>query len=134
MNKKSLCYAIINFARDYKKIVLKEIANYEPLQIRQENRILENNVDEKECYVYLMEDISNNFFKIGISNKPEYREYTLQSEKPTIKLLKAKKFPIRKIASSFEKALHESYGSQRVRGEWFNLSSEDVNHILMSLE
>lgn len=134
LNKKSLCYAIINFARDYKKIVLKEIANYEPLQIRQENRILENNVDEKECYVYLMEDISNNFFKIGISNKPEYREYTLQSEKPTIKLLKAKKFPIRKIASSFEKALHESYGSQRVRGEWFNLSNEDVNHILMSLE
>jgi hypothetical protein len=29
------------------------------------------------CYVYLMKDVSNNYYKIGISKTPEYRERTL---------------------------------------------------------
>ena len=71
------------------------------------------------CYVYLMKDISNGYYKIGISNTPEYREKTLQSEKPTIELLASKKYPTRKIAEAIESALHTAYSQQRLRGEWF---------------
>lgn len=86
------------------------------------------------CYVYLMRDNSNGYHKIGISNTPEYREKTLQSEKPSIEMLVCKKFPTRKIAEAIESALHTAYSQQRVRGEWFNLNDEDVAAIIETLK
>lgn len=86
------------------------------------------------CCVYLMQDVSNGFFKIGISNNPEYRERTLQSEKPTIELLASKKFPTRKIAEAIESALHTTYSKQRIRGEWFKLDDVDVAAIIETLK
>lgn len=86
------------------------------------------------CYVYLMKDISNGYYKIGISNTPEYREKTLQSEKPTIEMLACKKFPTRKIAEAIESALHTAYSQQRLRGEWFNLTEADVAAIIETLK
>ena len=86
------------------------------------------------CYVYLMKDTSNGYHKIGISNTPEYRERTLQSEKPTIEMLACKKFPTRKIAESIESALHTAYIQQRLRGEWFNLTEADVAAIIETLK
>lgn len=133
-NKKSLSLAILNYARNYREVVLKEIPNHKPLELRDGYDNTKKRINNEECYVYIMKDITNNFYKIGVSNKPEYRENTLQSEKPTIELLEAKRFPIRKIAVSFEKALHESFSDQRIRGEWFKLSNEDVNNIILSLK
>lgn len=86
------------------------------------------------CYVYLMKDISNGYHKIGISNKPEYREKTLQSEKPSIEMIACKKFPTRKIAEAIESALHTAYSQQRIRGEWFKLDDVDVAAIIETLK
>ena len=86
------------------------------------------------CYVYLMRDSTNGYHKIGISNKPEYREKTLQSEKPSIEMLACKKFPTRKIAEAIESALHTAYSQQRIRGEWFNLDDVDVAAIIETLK
>lgn len=85
------------------------------------------------CYVYLMHDLSNGYHKIGISKDPQYRERTLQSEKPTIEKVCAKEFPTRQIAEAIEAALHKSYASKRLRGEWFNLDLEDVANIKTTL-
>jgi len=79
-----------------------------------------------KCHVYLMHDESNNYHKIGISKNPIYREKTLLGDKPTIELIISKEYPSRKIAMSFEKALHETYSNKRVRGEWFELSDLEV--------
>lgn len=87
----------------------------------------------KQCYVYLMHDLANGYYKIGISNNPEYRERTLQSEKPTIELIIAKEFPIRRLAEAFEAALHKTYESKRLRGEWFRLDSNDVEDLKNAL-
>lgn len=87
----------------------------------------------ESCYVYLMHDESNGYYKIGISNHPKYREHTLQSEKPTIALVQAKQFPIRPIAEAFEAALHKTYESKRLRGEWFKLDSDDVDNLKKAL-
>ncbi|MDW3209553.1 MAG: DUF805 domain-containing protein [Reichenbachiella sp.] len=89
---------------------------------------------KEACSVYLMHDTANNFYKIGVSKKPKYRESTLQSEKPTVDLLIAKEFPNRDIATSFEKALHETYKSKRLRGEWFELSQLEVDDLYNSLK
>ena len=90
-------------------------------------------IKEESCFVYLMKDESNGYHKIGISNKPEYRERTLQSEKPTIVLLCAKEFPTRIIAEAIEAALHKAFCEKRIRGEWFDLSDKDVMEITMTL-
>lgn len=87
----------------------------------------------KPCYVYLMHDTSNNFYKIGMSNDPTIRESTLQSEKPTIELLIAKKYPIRIIARNIEKALQMTYKNKNLRGEWFRLEEIDVKHLIETL-
>lgn len=89
--------------------------------------------DEDACYVYLMIDSSNGYHKIGISNHPDYREKTLQSEKPAIEKICAKRFPSRIIAQAIESALHTAFASKRIRGEWFNLSDKDVAQIIETL-
>jgi hypothetical protein len=134
LSKKDLNIVIKKFTNDYLNIVKNTITNYKPLI----NRNLDNiKVDSKvieACYVYLMLDTSNGYYKIGISNNPVYREKTLQSEKPTIEVVISKKFPIRKIAESFEKSLHITYAEKRIRGEWFILDEIDVTHIVDSLK
>lgn len=86
------------------------------------------------CFVYLMCDSKNGYHKIGISKTPEYRERTLQSEKPTIEMVCAKEYPSRKIAEAIEAALHKVYERERIRGEWFNLSKTDVMMIQKTLK
>lgn len=89
---------------------------------------------KEECYVYLMKDLRNNCYKIGISNEPVKRERTLQSEQPRMELVAAKKYVNRKIALNIEKALHETYKHKRKRGEWFLLDDEDIQEITTTLE
>ena len=92
------------------------------------------NVNLDTCYVYLMLDTTNGSSKIGVSNKPEYREHTLQSEKPTIELVCAKLYPSRKIALAIESALHSCYEEKHVRGEWFKLDASDIEMIKETLK
>lgn len=131
--KENLITVIRKFANDYVDTVKKEIADYTPIKNRSVDKI-DNSTSLEICYVYLMHDTSNGFYKIGISNKPKYREKTLQSEKPTIELITAKKFPVRKIAESIEKSLHQVYSEKRLRGEWFELNKNDIENITESLK
>lgn len=130
--KNNMQIVIKKFATEYIALVNKTIPNYEPTELKQADLAKETITDF--CFVYLMHDTSNGYYKIGISNSPEYRERTLQSEKPTIEVITSKKFPIRKIAESIEKALHSSYSEKRLRGEWFELNGNDVEHIKETLK
>lgn len=71
---------------------------------------------------YLMRDENTGCTKIGKSVNPRVRERTLLSDKPTITL-----FMI--CDNLVEKELHAKYADKRVRGEWFNLTSEDIADI-----
>jgi hypothetical protein len=128
----NLRLVIRKLAKEYNLLVRKEIPDYltvvtQPIFSGPESG------KEQSCYVYLMHDLSNGFYKIGISNQPEWRERTLQSEKPTIEMLAAKKYINRKIAAAFEKALHFTYDGKRIRGEWFKLSTDEVSEIIATL-
>lgn len=120
-----------SFTVAYVTLIEKEIDNYKPIE---EKISEEKNIVSEKCFVYLMNDIKNNFHKIGISNYPYYREKTLQSEKPTIELICAKEFPSRRIAESIEKALHSTFSKKRIRGEWFELDIQDVEEIKQTLK
>ena len=130
--KNNIQIVIKKFASEYIDLVKNTIPNYEPTELKQAEPEKETITDF--CFVYLMHDTSNGYYKIGISNSPEYRERTLQSEKPTIEMIASKKFPIRKIAESIEKALHSAYSEKRLRGEWFELNDNDVEHIKETLK
>jgi hypothetical protein len=91
-----------------------------------------NNMDG--CYVYLMLNTKNEHYKIGISNSPEYREKTLQSEEPSIQLIISKKFKSRAVARRIEKELHKIYSHKRRRGEWLHLEPIEVDEIKLKLK
>ncbi|WNM20283.1 GIY-YIG nuclease family protein [Flavobacterium capsici] len=124
-SKENLQIALKNLFIDYIKIVGK-IESYKPLS---KNDLKDKVYLTEICYLYLMKDLANEYYKIGISNSPEYREKTLQSEKPTIELIISKGFSSRKIALAFENSLHKSYSEKRLRGEWFQLSEKEVIEI-----
>ncbi|WP_163518170.1 GIY-YIG nuclease family protein [Gelidibacter japonicus] len=117
--------ALRNLFYDYNEI-LKGIDSYQPIS---KLDYKEEFNPEESCHLYLMKDLANGYYKIGISNNPTYREKTLQSEKPTIELIKSKLFSNRKVAVAFESSLHKTYENKRLRGEWFELSERDIKEI-----
>lgn len=76
---------------------------------------------EKAMYCYLMRNKRNGFIKIGRSTNPGQREKTLQSEEPEIEMIFFREAP-----SEVEAALHREFATWRVRGEWFELSKEQI--------
>lgn len=73
------------------------------------------------CFIYLMEDLRNKTFKIGKSKTLGKRERTLQSEVPQIVM----RFSI-PAEEAREKELHERFDAKRIRGEWFELSQDEL--------
>jgi len=128
--KKDFQFVVKEYFQNFRKVV-SSLESHHPLHKPLNNEI--KTVNEGSCYVYLMIDRINGYHKIGISNQPQYREKTLQSEKPTIELICQKLFPSRKIAESIEKALHEGFKEKRIRGEWFDLSNDEINDLKNTL-
>lgn len=124
--------ALVLYIRQYVATII-EIHPHYKLPDRTTDQAITSN-DQGQCFVYLMQDTTNGYFKIGISNKPDYRERTLQSEKPSIEMIASKRYPTRKIAMAIESALHSTYSQQRLRGEWFNLNDADVAAIIETLK
>ena len=71
---------------------------------------------------YILKDNNTGFYKIGKSTNPKDRERTLQSEKPTIKMIK-------EFKTDIESKLHKKYSEHRVRGEWFDLNNIQLKYI-----
>ena len=82
---------------------------------------------EKPKSLYLMKDKSNGYYKIGISQDCKYRESTLQSEKPDIKLVGEWKG-----LDKHERAWHDYFKKYNTRGEWFDLSKVQVEFFTKS--
>ena len=82
--------------------------------------------------VYLMINNLNGRVKIGITkNKPKYRERALQSQEPDIKLLFHKNVLFMRET---ERYLHKLFDSRRFRGEWFDLSKEEIEEAKSIIE
>jgi len=83
----------------------------------------------KTTKVYVMIDKNTGYYKIGRSTNPNFREKTLQSEKPTIEMIFNKE-----AKHSDEKKLHDMFKESRIRGEWFDLNGSDLLKIKTYLE
>jgi hypothetical protein len=100
---------------------LEENKVHEIAKIMQMKGYYKGIITKHIAFVYLMKDLKNNYYKIGISNKPKFRESTLQSENPNIELIY-----FHKGSKSDEYYLHNLFSNKRVRGEWFNLNENDI--------
>lgn len=76
-------------------------------------------------HIYLLKDERTNYYKIGRSINPKVREKTLQSECPTYKIIWISEL----TSPSVEKTLHKIFTNQRIRGEWFELSNDNIKFI-----
>lgn len=83
-------------------------------------------------YVYLMRCNRNQMIKIGRSHHPEHRERTLQAEEPSIEMIYCMQ-----TDREVEKDLHAAFAEKRVRGEWFKLTTEEIEQaksLMMKLD
>lgn len=74
----------------------------------------------KSGFIYLCRNARTGLTKIGFSTQPKVREGTLQSEEPDISMIFVAPGTMKK-----ERHLHGVFSTQRVRGEWFDLSELD---------
>ena len=77
-------------------------------------------------YVYLINEVDTNNYKIGISKKPasEGRIKNLQTgnHNQLIIIYEIKS----KCYTTLEKTLHRCYSHKHLRGEWFNIENPDT--------
>lgn len=123
ISKEKLKYKLYDFIYKYHK------EQYEKTQegIEELNRIREREYNKsikkfKPQVCYIMKNKSNGYYKIGKANNPLQREKTLQSEEPSVELVKIFK-------KDYESELHNKYKKQRKRGEWFDLNKVQVKYI-----
>lgn len=76
-------------------------------------------------FVYLFRH-ANGLTKIGFSKDPRKREQTLQAEDPRVNIL-----AVKSGLQSLETRLHAIYSDKRVRGEWFDLTDNDISWLFM---
>ena len=82
--------------------------------------------------VYLMKSDLNGRIKIGrTKGKPVYRERTLQSQEPEVSIIFYRKV---ENMNETERFLHNLFASKRLRGEWFELSNDDIEKAKSFLE
>ena len=79
-------------------------------------------------YIYLIKNIDDSFYKIGVARDPNKRIRQLQTGNSSkLSLITTYKSP---IAYKIEKVLHNRYSYLRKEGEWFDFSiNEEVNFI-----
>ena len=111
---------------DYKKLLdseLKERIMHTEITKSFINSLIEKNTIVTKQKTYLMYDESTQKIKIGKSYDPYKREKTLCSDRCSIYLVAYCDYDI-------ESVLHSMYDEYRGRGEWFNLSTNQVSLII----
>tara|TARA_R110000868_G_scaffold35104_1_gene126013 strand:- start:68 stop:640 length:573 start_codon:yes stop_codon:yes gene_type:complete len=121
---------LTNIINEYtKKGIGVEILDYE--MFTKMKKLIEPDYDkmikksinvESITKTYIMKDSNTGYYKIGRSIKPKHREKTLQSEKPSINMVKI-------FDRDIEYYLHKKYRRERLRGEWFRLTKLQVHYI-----
>lgn len=114
------------FKKTHKELMEIYFPPIEPEKIYIYPKETETQQKQKEwrnSFCYLMVDDATGYVKIGRSVNPKARERTLQSEKPTIRMLHY-------FEKNHERELHELYREKRIRGEWFDLKENEITKII----
>lgn len=84
--------------------------------------------NQNSGFVYIFGSTDTGYFKIGCSTYPENRLSNYQNTKLPFQVEMIHKFPVDDKYQA-EAELHNIFNKQRSNGEWFELSSEDLQII-----
>lgn len=92
-----------------------------------------SNEDIKDIsgFIYLVHIKGSNFYKIGYTKNVIKRLATLQTANALELVIVERFFSLK--ARYLEKEIHKYYESQRVRGEWFQFSEEQVKNFVSTI-
>lgn len=82
----------------------------------------------KSGYVYMVTFPTSGLTKIGFSRNPIQRIYSLQLERGEA-YSDLHFMPVQTHPSYCERCLHRDYEDQRVTGEWFSLTEDQIKRI-----
>lgn len=77
----------------------------------------------KNRSTYLMKDKNTGLVKIGSSSDISVRIQTLSCGNPYLSILAV-------LDKNIEKELHLKFADKKIKGEFYNLTNEDVSHII----
>lgn len=99
---------------------INKIETYRDIFRKRDKGQKNNSID----YIYLFFNDRNKLTKIGTSKSPAAREKTLQGQEPIIEVIAKWKAP-----KKIERELHKIFKAKRIRGEWFDLNTNDYLYI-----
>lgn len=80
-------------------------------------------------YVYFVQSQHGGAIKIGVSDNPEQRLIQLQTAYPhKLVIVKRIECDNRRYADELERSLHDRFQSQRLSGEWFDITIHEVQY------
>ena len=136
-NVNDLCKTLdIKIKKEIKQIEIKDfnvVTKDDAYDSLENERFLEEIKEVREVktdagYCYIMkDDLYPMYYKIGKAKNPSLRENTLLHNSPTISLFKVVKT---KSMHKLETELHDIFKDKRYRGEWFELTEEDINWLI----
>jgi len=94
------------------------------LERQYQNRQNKGVKKDAECFIYVVKDIKRGLIKIGKANNVYNRFNQLKTANAEIELLTSYRGTIKD-----EKALHSYFDSDRVSGEWFCLTQDQIDFI-----
>jgi hypothetical protein len=114
-------------------LIARWIAQYRKDEFLSE--LLENTVTleitDQSGFVYLVKADDDNIYKIGCSKSPIKRLSSLQSSNHKELRVIHRVFSLNMWV--LEKALHQYYSSCQVRGEWYQLTPEQVEYFPLTV-
>lgn len=87
---------------------------------------------ENNFYLYVIRCARTRYFKIGVAKNYIKRIEDLQRANP-LRLDIAYTFLL-PGESNIERILHKKFSEQNIRGEWFDLTDEDISELLRIVE
>jgi len=136
MNHEFDSFLLLAQLRDDTERALLEVPDHHKLEFlewvlrsiksRKKRLLKKSPTSDKGTHIYLMHNPNNGLYKIGKSKTPVFREKTLQAQEPEVELIFASKL----THGYVEKVLHIYFDAQRVRGEWFRLTDEDIEFVI----
>lgn len=122
--KASLKLYNLSGKQDFKKYLIS--CGYSKSTIKKHLKVIKalsyKKIKSKKVYTYIMSHKEEGVYKIGKSVNPKRRHRTLLHDDPFIELFFV-------IDKNIEKKLHKKYKNKRLKGEWFNLTKEDIKNI-----
>lgn len=95
--------------------------------IEGESSLGKNESTPKPGYIYVVHAVDTELYKIGKSVNPNNRLASLSKQAPyRLKLLFS--FAVKDMSRA-EKQLHQHFVDKQVNSEWFQLSSDDIEHL-----